>query len=151
MRKVFLIAVSAVVAFAAAPPKPLTPTDIVAAAPPAAWKAINPDNLLVIDLKSGGRVIIQLAPVFAPVHVANMRRWRGPAIGAMPPSIASRTIMSRNGAITKATSRGRPRSIPSRRPNIPARSADLRSPRSASRDPYAPAAGFADGWPIAYP
>ena len=31
------------------------------------------DDLLVMDLASGGRVVIQLAPAFAPVHVANIQ------------------------------------------------------------------------------
>ena len=58
---------------AAPPAKPLTPSEIVKAAPASAWRAIDPEDLMVIDLKNGGRVIVQLAPAFAPVHVANIR------------------------------------------------------------------------------
>ena len=59
------------------------------------------------------------------------RRSPAPAIGPARPSIACRTIMSPNGAIMTATSRGRPVSIPSRQPNIRARCAACRSRRSA--------------------
>jgi len=65
----FLVALTA----AAPPPKPQTPTEIIAAAPASAWKTIPPDDLLVMELKNGSRVVIQLAPAFAPVHVANIR------------------------------------------------------------------------------
>ena len=57
----------------AAVPAGATPTSIVQAAKPAEWKAIPADDLMVIDLKSGKRVVVQLAPLFAPVHVANIR------------------------------------------------------------------------------
>ena len=39
------------------------------------WRPIDPENLLVIELQGGGTVIIELAPDFAPVHVANIRRF----------------------------------------------------------------------------
>jgi peptidylprolyl isomerase len=85
MRRLILLATAALT-IGAAPPKLLTPSDIVAAAPPAAWRTISPDELLVIDLKNGGRVVVQLAPAFAPVHVANIRGlargqyWDGAAV-----------------------------------------------------------------------
>src|SRR3954464_1400424 len=72
MRSLLLITAAALVV-AAAPAKKLTPNDIVASSPASAWKTIDPDDLLVIDLKSGGRVVVQLAPAFAPVHVANIK------------------------------------------------------------------------------
>ena len=57
----------------AAPPHPLTPTAILAAAPAADWTGIAATDLLVIELRGGGRVVIELADAFAPVHVANIR------------------------------------------------------------------------------
>ena len=42
--------------------------DIIEAAPPAAWRLPDPDNLLYLELPQG-RVIIELAPQFAPEHV----------------------------------------------------------------------------------
>jgi peptidylprolyl isomerase len=51
------------------------PADVIAASAASDWRAIDPENLLVLDLAGGGRVIIELAPDFAPVHIANMRRF----------------------------------------------------------------------------
>ncbi|RUT24444.1 peptidylprolyl isomerase [Asaia sp. W19] len=57
-------------AAAAAP----SPAEIVAQAPNAAWRDVAPERLLVMKLADGGRVVIELAPEFAPVHVANVVR-----------------------------------------------------------------------------
>ena len=38
------------------------------------WTAIDPNDLLVIDLAGGGRVVILLADAFAPVHVGQHAR-----------------------------------------------------------------------------
>ena len=73
-----LLLVSAVALIAAAPPeKPKTPSEIVAEAPASAWRDISADDLLVMELRNGARVVIQLAPQFAPVHVANIRALAG--------------------------------------------------------------------------
>lgn len=58
----------------AAPPR--TMDEILAAAPDAAWRTPDPDNLLVMTLDSG-RVVIELAPHYAPEHVANIRTLAG--------------------------------------------------------------------------
>ena len=67
-----VVAMAGMMLLGAAPAK--TPADVVAAAPAAAWKAIAADDLLVLDLERDKRVVIQLAPHFAPVHVANIRK-----------------------------------------------------------------------------
>ncbi|MEO7742202.1 MAG: peptidylprolyl isomerase [Usitatibacter sp.] len=66
-----------VVAGCAAPPaaeapkmKPLA--ELLASSPAADWRAIDPANTLYMELP-GGRVVIELAPAFAPRHVANIR------------------------------------------------------------------------------
>ncbi len=62
------------------------PNKVVQEAPADAWRPVDPANLLVIELKEGGRIVIELAPGFAPVHVANVRAfaragwWDGAAI-----------------------------------------------------------------------
>src|SRR5262245_34317938 len=56
-----------------APAKPKTPSEIVAAAPKADWREIAADDLLVFELQSGKKFVMQLAPDFAPIHVANIR------------------------------------------------------------------------------
>ncbi len=46
--------------------------EIVAASPAGDWRTIDPENTLYLDL-AAGRVVIELAPRFAPNHVANIR------------------------------------------------------------------------------
>jgi len=58
----------------AAAPALVTPASVLAAAQDADWAAIDPHDLLVIDLAGGGRLVIQLADDFAPIHVANIRK-----------------------------------------------------------------------------
>ncbi|WP_374581985.1 peptidylprolyl isomerase [Pseudoduganella sp.] len=53
------------------PPKP-TVGDIVKASKPGEWRQLDPANTLYMDLPAG-RVIIELAPAFAPNHAANIR------------------------------------------------------------------------------
>ena len=72
MRKFLVVALLGL--SAAAPAKKLpTPSDVVAGAPASAWRAIPANDLVVMELANGGRIVIQLAPDFAPVHVANIR------------------------------------------------------------------------------
>ena len=51
-----------------------SPQDIVDAAPAGTWRDIPADDLVVMTLADGSEVIYQLAPDFAPVHVANIRQ-----------------------------------------------------------------------------
>lgn len=72
MSRVLILASWALIG-ASSPAKPPTPTEIIATAPATAWRVIPAEDLLVIDLALHRRVVIQLAPAFAPVHVANIR------------------------------------------------------------------------------
>ena len=72
MRSMLILPLLALTAAAPAT-KPKTPADILAAAPASVWRTIPAEDLLVMDLANGSRVVIQLAPAFAPVHVANIR------------------------------------------------------------------------------
>lgn len=49
-----------------------TMADVLAASQPADWRRLDPQNTLYLDLPKG-RVVIELAPQFAPSHVANIR------------------------------------------------------------------------------
>jgi peptidylprolyl isomerase len=49
-----------------------TPDSIIAAAPANDWQTVNPADTLYMDIPSG-RVVILLAPGFAPKTVANIR------------------------------------------------------------------------------
>src|SRR5271170_1137846 len=56
----------------AAASAPMSMNDILAASPRGDWRAINPADSLVMELPSG-RVVIELAPVFAPQTIANIK------------------------------------------------------------------------------
>ena len=138
----------AALALLAAAPKPLTPIDIVAAAPASAWRRIAPEDLLVIDFKAGPRVVIQLAPAFAPVHVANIRAlarahwWDGAAIYR----VQDNYVVQWGHNDYRKLSAG----IVARPPAEYVRPlAGLPVTRFAYRDSYAPRAGYASGWPVA--
>ncbi|HEY0232936.1 MAG TPA: peptidylprolyl isomerase [Dokdonella sp.] len=52
--------------------KPPTTQQILEAAKPSDWRSLDPDNTLYLDL-AAGRVVIELAPVYAPLHAANIK------------------------------------------------------------------------------
>ena len=53
--------------------KPQTMADILAASKPGDWRTPDPENTLYLELP-GGRVVIELAPKFAPRHAENIRK-----------------------------------------------------------------------------
>lgn len=53
------------------PPKPSV-ADVVKASKPSEWRALDPENTLYMEIP-GGRVVIELAPVFAPNHARNIK------------------------------------------------------------------------------
>jgi hypothetical protein len=57
----------------AQPPAGRTLADVLAAAGPTDWRALDPDHTLYLELDSG-RIVIELAPQFAPEHAANILR-----------------------------------------------------------------------------
>jgi len=85
MRRLAALALIPLIAAAPAA-KPKTPSEIVAAAPRADWREISAEDLAVFELQGGKKVVMQLAPSFAPVHVANIRAlarggwWNGATI-----------------------------------------------------------------------
>ena len=60
-----------------AQPAPATPVpsmaDILARSPAGDWRTLDPGNTLYLQLPTG-RVVIELAPTFAPNHVANIKQ-----------------------------------------------------------------------------
>ncbi len=80
-------ALAAAAVHAAEAPAPPAPTpramaDILAASAPSDWRPLDPENTLYVDLapRAGqsfgpqdGRVVIEMAPAFAPNHVANVK------------------------------------------------------------------------------
>jgi peptidylprolyl isomerase len=53
--------------------KPKTMQDVIAASTPADWRTLDPENTLYLQLATG-RVVIELAPNFAPKHSENIRK-----------------------------------------------------------------------------
>lgn len=52
-----------------------TPQDVLDAAPAAAWRDVPAADMMVMQLANGAQAVVQLAPDFAPVHVANIRAF----------------------------------------------------------------------------
>ena len=148
--RTFLLLIAALLVGAAPANKLPTPNDIVAGAPASAWKTIPADELMVIDLKNGGRVVIQLAPTFAPVHVANIQAlarsayWNGASVYRVQDDYVAQWGLNDSGKPWPAGVNPKP---PAEyvRPLKGLKITPLGSP-----DPYAPAAGFVDGWPVGY-
>ena len=67
------------------PPKPRTTQEVLDASAATDWRTLDPAHTLYMDL-AAGRVVIELAPAFAPAHVANIRAlamahfWDGTSI-----------------------------------------------------------------------
>jgi peptidylprolyl isomerase len=149
MRSVLLITAAALLA--AAPPKKLpTPNDIIAGAPASAWKSISADDLLIIDLANGGRVVVQLAPAFAPVHVANIKAlarsgyWKGASVYRLQDNYVAQWGLNESD-------KPWPAGVVAKPPAEYTRTLKGVTVKPLGyADPYAPATGFADGWPVAY-
>lgn len=60
------------VAGATTPATTRTMQEILDASQPSDWRALDPENTVYLELDTG-RVVIELAPAFAPAHVANIR------------------------------------------------------------------------------
>ncbi len=141
----------ALAAQAAAPvAKPLTPSEIVAQAPANVWREVKPEDLMVIDYQGGGRTIVELAPEFAPVHVANIRAlagagyWNGASIYRVQDNYVTQWGVNEGGPPVPANVVKKPPAEYDR----PLRGL---TPRTLGfGDPYAPRVGHALGWPVAW-
>ena len=140
----------AVLALAAAPPPAVrSPADAVKAAPSSDWVEIPAADLLVMDLAGGKRVVIQLAPKFAPVHVANIRAmarsgyWAKATIYRVVDNWVTQWGLGDGPFKT-------PPGVVERPPEEYQRSAaGLTLMPMGSVDPYSAMAAYADGWPVA--
>ncbi len=149
MRTIAALAMLSLIA-AAPPAKPKTPSEIVSAAPKADWREIPAEDLVVFDLGGGRKVVMQLAPAFAPVHVANIRAlakgawWDGAKIYRVQDNYV---VQWGNNESEKALPQGVVAKPPAEYHR--ARKGLTITPLG-SPDAYAPAAGFSGGWPVAY-
>jgi len=150
MRALLLMGVAGLLTGAAPAKKLPTPNDIVAGAPAGAWKAIPAGDLLVMDLANRGRVVIQLAPEFAPVHVANIRAlarggyWNGATVYRVQDNYVAQWGQNDSKQPWPAGVTPKPPAEYTR----PLKG--LKVTPLGFADPYAPRVGFVEGWPVAY-
>lgn len=127
--------------------------EALAATQPGDWRSLDPDNTLYMQLASG-RVVIELAPAFAPRHVANVKAlvrehyYDGLAIVRVQDNYVVQW------ADPNAEKPGLARPIHGAQRTLPPefdRMLDGRLPftRLPDGDVYAPEVGFTDGFPVA--
>lgn len=127
-----------------------SPTEIVAKAAVGEWQAVPADDLLLLEFAGGRKLAIQLAPAYAPTHIANIRR------------LIADGWFQRHAAIVRVQENyvvqwGDPTEKAALPAGIVARPMDgYDQPGSAPgfrpvpyRDAYATSVGHAAGWPIA--
>ena len=123
--------------------------EIIRASAPADWRVPDPDNLLVMDLPTG-RVIIEMAPAFAPRHVANVRALAREKYfdGLFIYRVQDNYVVQWGDPDEK-----NPRPIRNASARLPAEfsrpSAGLPFDRLPEKDVYAPEVGFSGGFPVA--
>lgn len=132
-------------------PKPRSMQEILDATTPADWRALDPANTLYMDL-AGGRVVIELAPTFAPAHVDNIRAlarqgyWDGLSINR-----SHDNFVVQWGDPAEEEKDRKP--LGKAKTKLPAEferaSSGLRFDRLPDPDGWAPQVGFADGLPAA--
>ncbi len=126
------------------------PSDVIAKSSAGDWREVAPDNLLVMELGDNSRVAIELAPDFAPVHVANIRAlaragwWNGASVYRVQDNYVVQWGVNESP-------RPLPRSVAKSPPAEYDRPLAGLDPRPLGYpDSYAPMAGYSGGWPIGY-
>lgn len=127
--------------------------EIIDAAPANAWRTLDPANTLYLELESG-RVIIELAPRFAPEHVANIRTlarehfWDGLSIYRSQDNFVVQFGDPDGDDPAKA------RTLGTAKKKLPAEFhravAGLEFDRLPDSDGWAPQVGFVDGFPAGH-
>ena len=122
--------------------------DLLAASTPADWRTPDPEDTLYLEL-AGGRVVIELAPAFAPLHAANIRTLARAhyydGLGII--RVQDNYVVQWGDADRKRNLQGAARTLPPEftRADEPA----LGFAPLPDRDGYAPEVGFANGFPAA--
>jgi len=132
---------------AATPPKPQTTAEVIAASSPSDWRPIDPQHTLYLDLPAG-RVIIELAPVFAPNHVANVT-----ALAREGYFDGLAFMRSQENYVVQWGDAGGKKPLQKAQRTLPAEFErplrGLTLTRMTDPDTYAPLVGFLDGFPVA--
>lgn len=126
--------------------------EIIAAAPASHWRQPDPANLLFMQVNDG-IVIIELAPRFAPGHVANIRTlarerfWNGTSVYRVQDNFVAQFGDAEADDPAKAKPLG------SAKAKLPAEfhrdAKDLPFDRLPDHDGWAPESGFVDSFPAA--
>lgn len=137
----------------AAKPKYRSAKEIIDAAPASAWRDLDPANTLYMELPAG-RVVIELAPGFAPEHVANIKTmakggfWDGLAIYRSQDNF----VVQFGDAEGEEAGKAKPYPAGTKT-HLPAEftraAKGARFDKLPDRDGYAPEVGFIDGFPAA--
>ena len=138
----------------AATPKYRSAKEIIDAAPASAWRDLDPANTLYMDLPTG-RVVIELAPGFAPEHVANIKTmakggfWDGLAIYRSQDNF----VVQFGDAEGEEAGKAKPYPAETKM-HLPAEftrnAKDARFDKLPDIDGWAPEVGFIDGMPAAH-
>lgn len=126
--------------------------EILDASPAADWRSPAPENTLYLELDAG-RVVIELAPGFAPEHVANIRTLAREGFwdGASVYRVQDNFVAQFGDADADAPEKAKP--LGSARRRLPAEferdASGLAFDPLPDADGWAPQAGFADGFPAA--
>ena len=133
-----------------------TPKELLAKSKPQEWRKPDPQNLLVMQLPQG-RVLIELAPDYAPLHAANIRTmahehyYDGLAIVRVHDNFVTQWG---DPASDDDTHKATLKSLGSAKDRLPpeyTRSYDAALPFTPLKDGdfYAPEVGFSEGFPVA--
>jgi peptidylprolyl isomerase len=122
--------------------------EILAASPGTDWRAVDPENTVYLTLPQG-RVVIELAPDFAPNHVANIKRLARAGFYDRLSVVRVQddyVVQWGDANSTHATGQGRLKLPPEFDRPYGAGDAFTALP---DPDTYAPVTGFADDFPAA--
>lgn len=134
---------------AVADDEPLTMASVLASSTAADWRRLDPSRLLYMSLESGD-VIFELAPQFAPEHIANLRKlvaqryFDGLAIIRSQDNYVVQWGDPKAGEAGSRTFGDAAKSLP---PEFYRASDGLDFTVLDSRDAYADEVGFVDGFP----
>jgi peptidylprolyl isomerase len=150
LTRIALLALCGATAAAAQPEQPAPPkrtmADVLAASQPSDWRTVDPANTLYLEL-AAGRVIIELAPQFAPNHVRNILQltsqgfYDGLAINRVQDNFVVQWGDAEN---SRPIGKGQ-RTLPAEFTRTRAR--ELNFTRLPDADGFAPEVGFVDGFP----
>jgi peptidylprolyl isomerase len=131
--------------------KPKSMQEILDASQPSDWRKLDPANTLYLDL-AAGRVVIEVAPDFAPAHVANIRTlakegyWNGLSINR-----SQDNFVVQWGDAAEDDKNRKP--LGTAKAKLPAEftrsSNGVKFDKLPDMDGWAPQVGFADGFPAA--